>query len=119
VNININNSNSIVGYVASLQINSTRGGTYIDRDASLETADARLLHLAAMGTVSDLRRAVITTSDFFTAEITLRDVDALVNEKFWSALGIDVQAEFVIVSTGHGILETSNARLLVKTQEVI
>jgi hypothetical protein len=116
--VSINNSLSITGQVASLQFANTYGdGRYADASTDGDSIDTMLLKLARSGTVSDLKRAVATACDLLGAvELTLRDVNALVNERFWTALGIDVEAEFSPYTTGHGIIEdTRKVRLLVKT----
>jgi hypothetical protein len=118
VNISINNSNSTLGSVTSLQITNT---VYTQRQVYFETgADdvARVLvgisnRDASVGELSD---AIATVGDMLgAAELTLRDIDALVNERFWRRLNLSVEAEFVVISTGHGLVEGGNARLLVKT----
>lgn len=123
-NISINNSLSIRGCVVSLQVSRVDQSLFsansimFDQGTNADFIARQLLMLGhANASVEMLRRAVATVGDILGAEHTLRDIDALVKEHFWGQLNLEVEAEFQLVTTGHGIIETEghHVKLLVKT----
>jgi hypothetical protein len=120
VNISINNSLSTLGSVRSLQITNTvytQRQTYFDQSSD-DIARVLLGISSRDASVGELSNAVATVGDMLgAAELTLRDIDALVNETFWRRLNLTVEAEFVLVTTGHGLLDHGQAVLLVKTDQ--
>lgn len=130
--INVTNSNAITGYVASLQIRREQTNEQIyleisdlEHDAtiggSVLGASGRafiLSHAHGDASVRELRAAIATASDMFSAESTLGGIARLLKESFWSRLALEVQAEFVVVSTGHGLINDRDARILVSSKEV-
>lgn len=114
----INNTLSIIGTVQSLQISRNNRSRFSENDTYVQVGSdytASVLKLAGGdASVDELRRAIATVGDMLDAgEHTLRDLEALVNERFWHRLNLVVEAEFVLISTGHGM--TTKATLLVKS----
>lgn len=114
----INNTLSIIGSVQSLQLSRINNSRFSENDAYVQIGNdyaGTVLKLAGGdASVDELRRAIATVGDLLDAgEYTLRDVEALVNETFWRRLNLTVEAEFVLISTGHGM--TTKATLLVKS----
>ena len=131
MNINVANSYSIRGHVASVCITKRNSNESIYLEISdlvdSPTFGVRLgssvvnflLGVAHRdASVQDLRNAIATASDFFTAEATLGDTARLLEESFWARLDLKVEVEFAVASTGHGIIDGHRARILLSTKEV-
>lgn len=129
--INVTNSRSILGHVASVCITKRNSTQSIYLEISdLVDSPTFGMRLSSSGvnfllgvahrdaSVQELRNAIATTSDFFTAEATLGDIARLLEESFWARLDLEVGVEFAVTSTGHGIIEGHQARILLSTKEV-
>ena len=131
MNINVTNSHSITGHVASVQVRRINSNEQIYLEIS-DLVDSPTFGMRVSSSVvnfvlgvahrdasvQELRNAIATLSDFFTAEATLGDTARLLEESFWARLGLEVAVEFNVVSTGHGIIEGHQARILLSTKEV-
>lgn len=130
--INVANSYSILGQVASVRIRRQHGNESIYLEISdlehdvviagntLGTAGRNFILTQSHGdaSVRELRNAIATVSDMFMAEATLGGIARLLEESFWARLALEVQVEFNVVSTGHGLIDSSNARIILQTKEV-
>lgn len=132
MNVNVTNTLSIVGRVDSVQITkrSSNQSIYLEISDLIDSPTFGM-RLGTPGvnfilgvahrdaSVQELRNAIATTSDFFTAEATLGDIARLLEESFWARLDLEVQVAFNVASTGHGIVdEAHKVKILLSTKEV-